>query len=168
MKPILIMLVLLLSGCSTLDSSESLVIGIHKGSQVIDKEIETMLIRHEGYSRKAYYDNGDISVGHGRNLTSNGLTQEEALYLLKNDIKRIKAALTERFPVFDDLTNNRRKVLISMTMTLGLEGISKFDRMWAYINKGDYTRAGVEMYISEWCNQVGYRCRELAEMMQNG
>lgn len=178
-KTIALSAVLLLSGCSTLeflgiqetDASEPLTIEITRDStnyEVTEIELENMIIRQEGYSKKAYYDNGDISVGHGRNLTSNGITPEEARYLLRNDIKRVQEQLSQRFPIYLQLDSVRRAVLVSMGYNMGIDRLSKFELMWKNLERGDYTRAGLEIYLSRYCDQVGYRCGELANMMEKG
>ena len=169
MKSILIALPLLLSGCSTLGFGEvpeddALVIQIERDKTYY----ENLIIRHEGYSRKPYMDAGGIAIGHGTNLTRRGLSQEEARYLLRNDLERLKKELPKRFPVVETLDPARYAVILSMAYNLGIEGLSKFDRMWMNIERRDYIRASTEMYLSDWCGQVGNRCVDLAEMMWHG
>jgi len=51
--------------------------------------LEEMLIRHEGKRSLPYECSaGKISVGVGRNLEDNPLTDDEIMYLLRNDIAR--------------------------------------------------------------------------------
>jgi len=171
----------LLSGCSTLDwlntheddvgcasDSEILCIEITKDSKQVQAELEAMMIRHEGYRRHPYTDRGATAIGYGRNLTNNGITKDEALYLLRQDIDRITRHLETTYPVFDRLTNPRRAVLISMTYMLGEKGISEFAYMWENLEKADYIRAGLEIYLSRMCGQIGNRCGELAKIMETG
>ena len=178
-KAILVIGSAIISGCSTLgfeevreveeigcSSDQSICIEVTRGKEEIQNDLENLIIRHEGYRRHPYPDRGVLSIGHGRNLTTNGISESEARYLLRNDIDRITKALSERFPVFDELTNNRRAVLISMAYGLGIEGISKFQYMWENLEKRDYVRAALEIYLSNYCGQVGNRCRDLAEMME--
>ena len=174
MKHLIAATALILGGCASFeaqdqlscDDSKSICIEVTKGKAQVDAELEAMLMRHEGFRRHPYNDRGSQSIGYGRNLTYNGISEDEALFLLRNDIARIKKQLSARFPVFDELTNDRRAVLISMAYGLGIEGISEFKLMWENLNKRDYTRAALEIYLSNYCGQVGNRCRELAEMME--
>lgn len=169
-------LVMTVAGCSILTSKEnipscssdrgSICIEVTKGKKQIQAELEEMLMRHEGYRRHPYSDRDTQSIGYGRNLTTNGISKEEALYLLRNDIERITAQLSAKFPVFDDLTNGRRAVLISMAYGLGIDGISEFSLMWGNIERRDYERAALEIYLSDYCGQVGNRCKELADIME--
>lgn len=143
-------------------------IEITKGSKQVQAELEAMLIRHEGYRRTPYQDSGYLSIGYGRNLNTNGISPKEALYLLRNDVSRITYELAKKYPVFDELTNARRAVLISMAYGLGMDGISQFTLMWSNLEKRDYNKAALEIYMSSYCTQIGSRCAELAEMMETG
>ena len=50
-----------------------------------------MLKRHEGLRLKPYQDTiGKLTIGYGRNLDDRGISKEEAEYLLRNDISRVK------------------------------------------------------------------------------
>ena len=168
MKLALLLPIIFLAGCvfNEPKETESIVIEI---TGDYNRNLEGMIIRQEGYQRHPYPDaKGTQSVGYGRNLTTSGISEEEALMLLRNDIDRIEEALTARFPVFDRLDNTRRAVLISMTYGLGIQGISEFKDMWRNINSRDYLAAASEIIISDYCNQVGMRCIELASMMGSG
>ena len=61
--------------------------------------LEKLLIKHEGYQKKAYEDSvGVVSIGVGRNLDDLGLSDEEIMYLLNNDIIRCDKELINCFP----------------------------------------------------------------------
>ena len=169
MKPILIMLPLLLSGCSTLGilgtlSDEGTLIEIRRDMTFY----EDFIIEQEGYRRHPYPDAGGLAVGYGRNLTNNGINEAEARFLLRSDLAKIKEGLSKRYPVVDRLDSNRYAAILSMTYTLGLEGISQFKRMWSAIEHGQYVRAANEMRLSRWCGQVRTRCDVLARVMESG
>lgn len=180
MKPLLFgILAVLLGGCSSLfgdtpdgtagcSESESVCIEITNGYQGYREKLERLIIRHEGYRRHPYNDNNDLSVGYARNLTTNGISEQEALYLLRNDLDRIEKQLQEKYPVVEELNPERYSVVVSMAYVLGMRGLSEFKDMWAAIERRDYPRAGVEIYMSKFCNDVGRRCPELAEMMWHG
>ena len=161
-------LALSLQGCSflpTLESpSEPLVIEIDRDRTFY----EEIIIKHEGFRNLAYPDRGSLAIGYGRNLTFNGISKEEARYLLRNDIDRLNKGLAERFPASQKLDSVRYAVVLSMAYNLGLDGLAGFKKMWTAIENADYVRASVEMYLSNWCGQVGDRCGDLAYMMENG
>ena len=169
MKPILIMLPLLLSGCSTLGilgtlSDEGTLIEIRRDMTFY----EDFIIEQEGYRRHPYPDAGGLAVGYGRNLTNNGINEAEARILLRYDLDRLKKGLSERYPVADRLDSARYAVVLSMAYNLGLDGVGEFKKMWNAIRHGQYVRASHEMKLSRWCVQVKSRCDDLAEMMASG
>ena len=172
LKATLIAISVLLSGCTFLPvektSTSPITIEITGGKKKFDRELVDMIIRHEGYRRHPYNDRGSLSVGYARNLTLNGISEDEALYLLGNDIKRLENELLKRYPFTSELNSTRFGVLISMGYNMGLESLSGFNKMWRAIENRDFVRAGLEIYLSDYCGQVGQRCRELAEMMEKG
>lgn len=127
------------------------------------------LIRHEGLRLFPYRDSeGLLTIGVGRNIEERGISREEALYLLDNDIREHTSELRARFQVVDTLTEARRDVLINMAFNMGVPRLAGFLRMWAAIEAGDWRKAAAEMLDSEWALQVGDRAIELAHVMQYG
>ena len=60
--------------------------------------IKDFIIKHEGLKLKPYIcPAGKITIGVGRNIEDNGISEDEAMYLLNNDIKRCKTELMEIF-----------------------------------------------------------------------
>jgi len=129
--------------------------------------LKDLLIKHEGKKAKLYYDSeGVATIGIGRNLEDVGLTEEEMLYLLNNDIKRVLYDCWHEFPWFADLNETRQNVVASMVFNLGLDGFKKFKRMIAAIEKEDWVEAACQMIDSHWAAQVKSRAVELAVMMK--
>lgn len=180
---ILIAVSMLASGCSSLGSTDTasieenvdcspdstpLCIEINRDATQVRNDLENLIIRHEGYRRNPYPDAGGLAIGYGRNLVYNGVSHDEALYLLRNDIKRITEHLTKRHESFSQLDNTRRAVLVSMGYNMGLESLSEFTDMWNAIDQKRYNKAASEIVFSKYCGQVGKRCVELANMMATG
>ncbi len=135
----------------------------------MEERLIKLLITHEGLRLKPYRDSvGKLTIGVGRNLDDVGITEEEALYLLKNDIKRVLDFLKERLPYWNGLTETRKMALVDMCFNLGPGGFLSFKRMLAALERGDYEQAAREMLDSKWARQVGRRAEELAEMMREG
>jgi lysozyme len=112
--------------------------------------LKDMLIDHEGLKLKAYQDTKGIwTVGVGRNLQDVGLTKDEALYLLENDIRRIVNDCIHEFPWFADLTEERQYVVIDMVFNCGLAGFKQFKRFIAACSKGEWLEASREIIDSE-------------------
>jgi len=132
------------------------------------KDFEDMLVRHEGLELKPYRDIvGKLTIGVGRNLDDNGITEDEARYLLQNDITRHALELGDAFPVVRNLDETRYYVLLNMAFNMGIPRLRDFKKMWAAIDSGDFREASRQMMDSRWAGQVGRRATELAELMAN-
>ncbi|MEC9346044.1 MAG: lysozyme [Pseudomonadota bacterium] len=131
-------------------------------------DLAAMLIRHEGLRLKPYRcPAGKLTIGCGRNLEDVGISRDEAMDLLCNDIA-IHQAEMERFPWFAGLSGQRKNALIDMHFNLGDPAFRGFKRMIAALAAGDYNAAADEMLASAWARQVGARATELADMMRRG
>lgn len=132
-------------------------------------EFESMLIRHEGLKLFPYECTaGKLTIGVGRNIEDMGITEDEAIYLLRNDVARFAAELAQAKPIVKSLDDVRYYVLLNMAFNLGINRLLKFKKMWEAIEDQRYVDASLEMQDSRWCEQVGGRCSELAELMENG
>ena len=89
-----------------------------------------MLIAHEGIELKPYScPAGRLTIGVGRNIQDLGITREEAIYLLRNDLARVESELYGRFTWFAFLSSNRKNALIDMCFNLGITRFLTFKRM---------------------------------------
>lgn len=124
--------------------------------------------RHEGCSLMPYRDTENIlTIGYGRNLEHNGISQGEADTMLLNDISKvIQEAKT--FEWYEDLSEPRKAVVINMLFNLGRPRFSKFVNTIDFIASGMYDEAAEEMLASRWSKQVGQRSIELSKQMATG
>jgi lysozyme len=155
--------------------------------------IEDQLVLHEGLRLTPYRcPAGYWTIGVGRNLETTGLstaeakalgiknrkapieelkrrgiTKDEALLLLANDVERCRADMV-KYSWFRALDPVRQRVIIDMRFNLGLSGLLKFKNMILALNQGWYVRAGDEMKDSKWYGEVGQRGQRLVEMMRTG
>ncbi len=130
------------------------------------KSIEEQLIEHEGFEPKVYHcPAGRLTVGVGRNLEDKGITREEAIYLLRNDIKECESDLRTIFEDFEALDQSRKNVLIDMRFNIGPNRFRQFKKMIAAVRQKDFKLAAEEMEDSNWYRQVGNRAKNLCEMM---
>lgn len=126
-----------------------------------------LLIKHEDLKLKPYPDTaGKLTIGIGRNLTDNGISRPEALFLCDNDIARVMGELDRHCPWWRTLTESRQMVLADMCFNLGITKLMLFRRTLAAIEAGDYAKAAVEMLRSKWSLDVGKRAIELSAMMK--
>lgn len=128
--------------------------------------IAALLEKHEGFRRFAYRDSvGKITVGIGRNLQDRGLTREEALYLLDNDIEDFTHQLQERFYWFDDIAEDAKAVMVDMAFNMGLGGLLTFKTTLEHLKNQNYKAAAASMLQSKWAKQVGNRAIELSDIL---
>ena len=132
-------------------------------------KLTDMLVDHEGMRRKPYRCTaGKLTIGVGRNLDDRGISPDEAMYMLANDIKDARRELSAAFPWFDKLDDVRQAVLIDMHVNLGLSRLQGFRNTLALIGVGKYEAAAQEMLDRKWAEQVGRRAQRLSRMMATG
>ena len=150
---------------------------------MLDKQkLINLISDHEGVKLKVYDDYtgkelkaGDVLVGHptigiGRNVAKDGLgiSQEEAEFMLMNDIDRVKEEI-KNFPI-EHLNEVRTAIIIDMAFNMG---ITRFNpTMWkktfqAIVNE-DWQKATTEMLDSNWARQTKRRSAKLSQMMLLG
>ena len=150
---------------------------------MLDKQkLINLISDHEGVKLKVYDDAtgqelkaGDVLVGHptigiGRNVAKDGLgiSQEEAEFMLMNDIERVKEEI-KNFPI-EHLNEVRTAIIIDMAFNMG---ITRFNpTMWkktfqAIVNE-DWQKATTEMLDSNWARQTKRRSARLSQMMLLG
>jgi len=128
---------------------------------MLNKKLEQYLIKHEEIRYKPYLcPAGKLTIGVGRNIEDNGLTKDEIMYLLKNDIERCEKELKKIFTNFDNLPENVKIVLIDMIFNLGETRFKKFKKLIKAVKKRNWDRMIIEMKNSKWCRQVKKRCRD--------
>ncbi len=133
------------------------------------EKLQEILIRHEGIRLKSYIcPAGKVTIGVGRNIQDVGISRDEAIIMLDNDIKRCYTQLSDRYPWFYPLDSVRQEVLVNMVFNMGIGAFSKFHNLIAFMSSERYMQAAIEMIDSKWAEQVGSRAKELAEMMRTG
>jgi lysozyme len=131
-----------------------------------------LLLEHvkdaEGFRSFPYRCSADkLTIGYGRNLEDNGITEGEAGFLLVADIgSAIEDA--ERLDYFAALDPVRQMVVVDMIFNLGAARFSRFKKLNAALALPDYTLAAHEMMDSKWYTQVGRRAKKLREAMITG
>jgi lysozyme len=138
----------------------------------IDPKLAAELIRDEGEVLHAYTDSrGFLTIGIGRLIDQRrggGISHEEAMCLLANDVASKSAELDVKIRWWRQLSPVRQRVLLNMAFNLGVTGLLGFRRMLEAARIGDYATAAIEMKKSDWARQVGDRATRLSEMMRQG
>lgn len=156
--------------------------------------VESLLKLHEGYERFPYEDSrGFLTVGYGRNLDTEGITSDEAIYLLgKPNVRAARAYIADngltpmqaeyflvndinhvinwlsKFSWWSNLSMNRQVCLVDMGFNLGENGFNDFKNMINFLSVGNYTEAASEMQKSLWYKQTGQRSRDDLILMIRG
>jgi lysozyme len=132
-------------------------------------KLAEQLKKHEGLRLKPYTDTvGKLTLGIGRNLEDKGITEQEALFMLNNDVDYFYGQLNKKLTWFKSLDDARQNVLVNMAFNLGVSGLLSFKNMLEECKNEQYNFASIEMLDSKWAKQVGYRAEELAEQMRAG
>jgi len=133
------------------------------------EKLTKQLIRQEGLMLKPYKCIAEkLTIGVGRNLDDVGISKDEALYLLSQDIITARNELVRVFPWTLELDEVRFQTLVNMVFNLGISRLSKFTKTMSLIHDGEYDVAATEMLDSRWAKQVGNRAIELSEQMRTG
>jgi len=133
--------------------------------------IAEMIKKHEGCSLKPYLDTvGIITIGYGRNVQANGITQAEAEYLFLQDYANAKADAVgfvgEKF--WPTLSDARQAVIVDMAFNLGAKRLNNFVGFRQALRKGAWQDAAKHMRLSLWFVQVKKRAQRLTKMMETG
>jgi len=132
----------------------------------IDKLVD-QLVDHEGMKLKPYKDTKrKTTIGVGRNLQDNGISEDEARMLLRNDIVWVMAALDKIFYGWKFMSEDRQLVVADMMFNMGAPTFKKFRKFWKALKSDDYHVAADEMLNSKWAKQVKGRATKLAAMMR--
>jgi lysozyme len=111
---------------------------------------------------------GHPTVGVGRDLDINGISNAEAETLLADDVTGIEAALTAAIPCFATLDPARADVLTNVAFNCGIAGLLSFHRMLAAVAVGDWAQAAAELLDSGVARQLPARYQRLANVLLNG
>ena len=150
------------------------------------------LMFNEGCKLKSYYDTKHKpTIGIGRNLDDNPLTEEEqcyvghngrslfisneqANYLCRNDLARVRKDLDKYLPWWRDLNPDRQFVLIDMCFNMGIgnekkkTGLLSFSKTLPLIATGYYDTASENILKSKYHKDVGVRAERNAYCIRYG
>ena len=128
-----------------------------------------LIKKHEGLRLKAYTDSvGKLTIGTGRNLTDNGITEAEADFLLQNDLAMAEKDARLLFSNFDHLSEARQAVLIDMAFNMGIARFMEFHKFITAIENEAFIAAAHELEHSVWYTQVKNRAEENIALLLSG
>ena len=134
-------------------------------------KIKAMLVRHEGLVCHLYQCKADkTSIGVGRNLSDVGISEDEAMYLLNNDIKRTTEDLDKNYGAWITFPLEARMVCIDLVFNLGITGFMKFKKTRQLMELGMWLEDSEELLDSKYHIQLPsrslYNSRQLALCQQ--
>lgn len=149
----------------------------------IDETIQRLVL-HEGVRLKPYKcRKGYLTIGVGRNLETNpltnaeeqvcgdymhGITKNAAFYLLRNDIKRVETECKKRIAIWESLDDERQYALLDMAFNIGIHGLLQFKKMLSFLGVGNYRQAAEECLNSKYAKDVGQRAVRIANTIKTG
>jgi lysozyme len=101
-------------------------------------------------------------------LDDNGISEDEAKMLLRNDIADILATLRTNIVGWSELGEARQRALCNLGFNMGWTRLSRFKKMRAALESGDYELAADEALNSRWAKQVGARAQRVAALLRQG
>lgn len=159
------------------------------------EDLKLELIADEGMELFPYLDSEKIwSIGVGRNLEDNGLspselfflgiklkdkfeiiellkkrglTKDEVLYLLDNDVDRVISELENKLPWLSNKPDVVKYVLCNMCFNMGIYRLLKFKDTLTLLKSDKYKEASIEMLNSKWSSQVGKRAIRLSDRIKS-
>jgi Phage-related lysozyme (muraminidase) len=141
-------------------------------------DITRDLIAHEGTVMEgtrhvAYQDHlGYWTIGYGRlidkGFRGSGIREEEAQFMLSNDIKAMMSELDDHWPWWRNLEHSAQRAVVNMAFQLGMPGLRKFKNMAEQLKRQDYCGAADAALDSLWAKQTPRRAQTVAAMIRNG
>lgn len=133
-----------------------------------------ILLFEEGYRKDPYYcSEGYPTIGIGTKIGPKGaslayyqfsVTESSAKALLQQEVDKIIEAIC-LFPWFQNSSQDRRVILISMAYQMGVNGLLSFRNTLKYIAEKNYAKAAENMLVSKWAQQTPQRARRHAKVM---
>lgn len=134
--------------------------------------IEELLKREEGFIPHAYQDHlGYWTIGYGKLIDKRkggGITEKQALMLLRDEIAEKRAELESALPWITTLDQVRHTVLLAMAFQMGVAGVVGFKNTLAALAAGDYAKAAKGIRGSKWAQQTPGRAERMAKAIETG
>lgn len=135
------------------------------------KKLKAHLRAEEGLVNHAYKDAlGYLTIGIGRLIDvrkGGGISDDEAEYLLDNDIDKILAGLLDALPWFEGQPEDVQTALMSMAFQMGVDGLLAFRTTLSLIQQGKYTHAADNALKSKWAAQTPVRAAHVTDLIRN-
>lgn len=138
----------------------------------MDREkLKKELTSDEGEVLHEYKDSlGYSTIGVGRLIDKRkggGITHEEAMHLLDNDITKKTAQVVDALPWIINHPDDVQRAVINMAFQMGIEGLLGFKNTLALIQAKKYREAADNALKSKWAQQTPNRAKRVTDMIRN-
>ena len=142
------------------------------------EQVQKQLEIDEGVVYKIYTDHlGYPTFGIGHLITKNDpefeepvgtpVSKERVDSVFAIDIKIAEDECCLLYPFWEELPEDVEEILVNMMFNLGRPRLTKFKKMNAALEMGDWKTAAIEGRDSRWYHQVGNRSERLMTRMEN-
>jgi lysozyme len=133
-----------------------------------EAKLTTSVMVHEGLRLKPYTDTaGKISIGYGRNLSDNGISNSEAADMLSSDLQSaiVQAQAQPWWPNVQD-SDARARAFCEIVFNMGIGSLATFREALDAAMRSDWDACAEQFLASVWASEVGERANFLAEMIR--
>jgi len=128
------------------------------------------LKQDEGFKPSAYKDSlGYLTIGYGRMIDERlggYLSEEEAGFLLENDIIRVENDLDKNLPWWRSMPENAQQALANMCFQLGIKKLKQFKTTLGFLKQKEYNKAADSALDSLWAKQTPNRAKRVTDLMK--
>ena len=109
---------------------------------------------------------GLSTIGYGIEIEQHGLSEKEAKLLLQQRVQDVIDEVNNNYPFMRTQPVPIQRAIYNMAYNLGITRLSKFKKMIAAIESGNYDQAGEEAKDSQWYKQVGNRAERIVILLK--
>lgn len=132
-------------------------------------KLKSLLLQHEKFRQFPFSDmSGHITIGIGRNLSERGISTNEALALLDDDIFYFNSKLHFLLPFYQLLDEARKLCLLDIVFHLGINDFLSHEVLLLAVEKGTYEKASKEILNCKAAHNSPERYQQLAYIMRTG
>lgn len=125
--------------------------------------------REEGTSLQMYKCSmGKWTIGTGHNIENNGISQDVADLILDEDLEVAINDAKSLVSNFNDLSDNRKIVLVDMSFQMGKTRLGGFKSMIQAVEISAFNVAASELLDSRYARQTPPRANRNADLMRKG
>lgn len=129
-----------------------------------------LLADKKNYRKLAYKDaSGILKIGFGRNMESDGISLEEAQFLLSNDIDNAEKEAIAEISCYAVVSDAIKIALLNMLFNMGISRLLRFKNTLQYLLNGENEKASIEVLDSEYGRgKNGPRARRISKIFLTG